>query len=77
MIAGREIEDLSSQLQGRPPLEQQHPLVLRLVIQDRIRCIAAQDALDADVATAEQLAEGLAAIGTSRAGEEILGWREP
>ncbi len=71
MIARNEIQLLTGNLEGRAPLEQDYPLVLLLVVEDRIRGVTAGDTLDTDVSAAEQLSEGFAAIRASRIGEDV------
>jgi hypothetical protein len=62
VIAGSELHGLAVQLQRGLALEQQHPLVGALIVEDRVRTGTAEDALDNDAAALQERLEVFAGV---------------
>ena len=72
MVAGNEVDALTGQLQRCVALQQQDPFVLGLIVQRRLRRRATDDALDAQIAAAEELVEDFAGGRAGEVGEEVV-----
>ncbi len=59
VIAAGQRERLTCDLKSRFTAQQQNPFVLGLIVEDWLRLAAADDALDAQVSTTQQLFEDL------------------
>jgi len=72
MVPWAQLQGLPGDPEGRVPFQEQDPLVLGLVVEDRIGLGAAQDALDPDRPAAQQRIEDLPDLGHLQALEQIV-----
>jgi hypothetical protein len=71
IVAAGQGNGLPGDLKERRASQQQHPLVMVLIVEDRIRFAATADALDAQISTAQQLLEDLAGGWRWPVGEQV------
>lgn len=74
IVTGPELEGFAGDPECGLALKQTDPLVLGLIVEAGIGPIAAEDALDLEMAPTQKVFEDLALGGRSPIGEEIAGW---
>lgn len=77
VITAAQRDRLTGDLKARFAAQQQDPFVVSLIIEDWLRLAAAGDALDAQVATTQQLFEDLARCGRWLVSEQVTALNRP
>ncbi len=73
VIPGGQAHGCTCNPERRLALEQAHPFILRLVITSGIGAVSADDALDLEIATPQQILKGFASLQDGEFGKQVAG----